>query len=87
MKDDVRGAYQKFLKSPAGQDLIDQCRKLESAHIVNALNASDPEKAQHVNQLKGMTGLRDYIFRLGSHGAGKSTHPDSLNVKLDSDKE
>lgn len=64
-KDSLRGAYSQFLKSAAGQDLLQQAEMLEKAMVLDSIRQETVEgKALSIAKLEGLLKLRDYILRM-----------------------
>jgi hypothetical protein len=64
-KQDLKSAYNGFLNTEAGKDLLDQASKLEKAYVLLGIKATtNDEKAHALCRMEGVVALRDYIIRM-----------------------
>jgi hypothetical protein len=64
-KEDLKPAYNAFIKSPAGQDLLKHAQVLEKSFVLQGMKAkTSEEKAHALCKMEGLVMLRDYIIRM-----------------------
>jgi len=64
-KQDLKSAYNGFLNSPAGKDLLQQAQTLEKAFVLQGMKADTSDgKAHSLCRMEGVVALRDYILRM-----------------------
>jgi hypothetical protein len=64
-KKHLRGTYQEFLRSAAGQDLINHAEVLQKAYILQGMKETTSEaKAHSLCKAEGVVSLRDYLIRM-----------------------
>jgi len=64
-KDTLRSAYNGFLQSDAGKDLLKQAAILEKSYVLQAIKGqTSEEKAHSICRMEGVVTLRDYIIRM-----------------------
>lgn len=65
VKNELRGGYAEFLRSPSGQDFIKQSELLEKAFILQGIKSNtNDERAAAITRLEGLVALRDYMVRM-----------------------
>jgi hypothetical protein len=64
-KQDLKSAYNGFLNSAAGKDLLRQAQTLEKAFVLQGVKAqTSDEKAHALCRMEGVVALRDYMIRM-----------------------
>jgi len=64
-KQDLKSAYNGFLNSPAGKDLLRQAQTLEKAYVLQGIKAETSDaKAHSLCRMEGVVALRDYMLRM-----------------------
>lgn len=64
-QNELRPAYNAFLKSPAGQNFLKQAELLEKAIVLQGISGKTvDEKAIAMAKLEGLIELRDYMVRM-----------------------
>lgn len=73
VNDDLRGAYNQFLKSPIGKDFLARCAEYETSLMISAYTESDHQKkAQSIDKAAGIYWVRTELENLSKP---KSTPP------------